>query len=99
MGGDGMSARQEVLFLWLDTSSLASRVLRWAFHSGADPSLDLEGTETGKPPYARGVDALADGWRLIQTSQLMPPTPGAELQVSHLKHEFLFERWAEAETP
>jgi hypothetical protein len=38
------------------------------------------------------VEALADGWRLIQASQLLPPYPGHEHDVSFLKHEFFFEK-------
>jgi hypothetical protein len=38
------------------------------------------------------VDALMDGWRLIQASQLLPPSPGHEYDTSFLKHEFLFEK-------
>ncbi|WP_281284583.1 hypothetical protein [Nonomuraea diastatica] len=39
-----------------------------------------------------GVDALRDGWRLFQASQLIPPFPGHEYDTSFLKHEFVFER-------
>lgn len=83
--------RQQVLFLWLDDSNLAGRVIAWTFHDGSGTTDDLVGTD-GAPPYARGTDALADGWRLLQVSPLLPPAPGAEHTVSYLKHEFLFER-------
>jgi hypothetical protein len=44
------------------------------------------------PPYATGVAALRDGWRLIQASALPPPAPETARQVSYLKHEFVFEK-------
>ena len=85
--------RQQVLFLWLDDSNLEGRVIAWTFHDGAgrDDDLGADGT----PPYTRGIDALGDGWRLLQVSPLLPPAPGAEHTVSYLKHEFLFERIVE----
>lgn len=42
---------------------------------------------------------LKDGWRLIQASQLIPPYPGHEYDVSFLKHEFIFERIVDARVP
>ena len=84
-----MSVRQQVLMLWLASPSLDSRVLGWSFHDGTagagpQPAAD--------PPYASGVAAMVDGWRLLQMSPLIPPTPGHERETSFLKHEFLFER-------
>jgi hypothetical protein len=87
-----VSARQQVLFLWLASSSLDATVLGWAFHdgtAGAGPQPD------GDPPYASGVAALVDGWRLLQVSPLVPAAPGHERETSFLKHEFVFERIVE----
>jgi hypothetical protein len=87
------TARQQVLLLWLASSSLEGRVLGWTFYdgtAGAGPQLPAD------PPYSTGVDALIDGWRLIQMSALQPAAPGHERQTSFLKHEFLFERMIDA---
>lgn len=84
-----MSARQQVLMLWLSGPGLDGRVLGWTMFdgtAGAGPQLD------GDPPYPTGVHALQDGWRMIQMSPLLPPAPGHEREVSFLKHEFVFER-------
>jgi hypothetical protein len=75
--------------LWLASSALDSRVLGWSFFdgtAGAGPQ------PAGDAPYASGVAALVDGWRLLQMSPLIPPIPGHERDTSFLKHEFLFER-------
>jgi hypothetical protein len=84
-----VSARQQVLMLWLASPSLDSRVLGWSWFdgtAGAGPQLD------GDPPYATGLAALVGGWRMLQMSPLIPPTPGHERDTSFLKHEFVFER-------
>jgi hypothetical protein len=84
-----LTARQQVLMLWLANPSLDSRVLGWSFFDGTagrGPQL------TADPPYPSGLEALVDGWRLLQMSPLVPPMPGHERDTSFLKHEFVFER-------
>lgn len=84
-----MTRRQQVLILWLSSSALDSGVVAWAFHDGTAGAGPQPGSD---PLYRSGVAALVDGWRLIQMSQLIPPTPGNERETSYLKHEFLFEK-------
>ncbi|MGA9276208.1 hypothetical protein [Ilumatobacter sp.] len=89
-----MTTRQQVLYLWLDGSSLDEKVVGWAFHDGTDgvgPQLP-DAAAPGKPPYANGVGALRDGWMLLQSAQLVPPAPGQEHVNSYLEYEFVLER-------
>ena len=87
---------QQVLFLWLSDSALDAPVVAWSFYDGASPKgapvppVDIDAV----PPYASGLEALRDGWRLIQVAALIPPAPGAELHTAYLRHEFIFERFA-----
>ncbi len=85
-----MTQRQQVLYLWASGSALDSSTVGWAFHDGADgagPSLPA-----GDVPYANGEMALRDGWMLLQSAQLIPPTPGTEHLNAYLDYEFVFER-------
>ena len=84
------AVRQQVLYLWLDTSALDGRVVGWAFHDGTNGSGPT--LPDGEPPYTDGVAALRDGWCLLQSSQLIPAYPGREHTTSFLQHEFVFER-------
>lgn len=79
--------RQQLLFVWTDESSLHGRVVGWSFFDGNDPLADLTDLE-----YRRGVDVLADGWRLIQGSQLVNRPAGDEYQHGVLEFEWIFER-------
>lgn len=92
-----MSTRQQVLFLYLATSALDTPVVGWSLYDGASARPTAPVVDRPTPPYATGVDALRDGWRLIQASPLLPPAPGAERDVSYLKHEFIFERLVDAD--
>ena len=83
--------RQKVLVLYLKSSALDSGVAGWAMYDGTGKRRHMAGDEQ-EPPYRSGLDALLDGWRLIQASPLQPETPGAEFRTSYLKYEFFFEK-------
>ena len=82
--------RQQILYLWAAGSALDSPTVGWAFHDGADGVGD--GIAEASPPYASGVEALRDGWLLLQSAQLVPFVPGEEHRNSYLQYEFVFER-------
>lgn len=86
-----MSVRQQVLVLYLKNSALDSTVLAWAEYDGTGQHEHYTG-DNAEPPYSSGLDALRDGWRLIQASPLIAHAPGAEFQTSYLKFEFFFEK-------
>jgi hypothetical protein len=85
------TTRQQVLVLYLASSALDAKVVGWSSYDGTGRSTPTTG-DSDVPPYGTGLDALADGWRLFQASQLLPPHPGHEYDVSFLKHEFFFEK-------
>jgi hypothetical protein len=89
---DPPATRQQVLLLCLRTPELDAPVTAWSFYDGSGRRDSLGADRHGQPPYADGVAALEDGWRLIQMAPPTPPPPGAVHQVSFLKHEFVFER-------
>jgi hypothetical protein len=89
-----MTVRQQVLVLYLGSSGLDARVVGWSSYDGTGRTEPTTG-DSDEPPYATGVEALRDGWRLIQAAQLLPPYPGHEYDVSFLKHEFWFEKLVE----
>jgi hypothetical protein len=88
--------RQQVLVLYLATSSLASRVVGWSSFDGASEAANDAG-DVLEPPYCSGLDALRDGWRLFQASQLLPPVRGQEYGTSFQKFEFFFEKLVDPE--
>jgi hypothetical protein len=87
-----MTQRQQVLILYLSNSALDSRVVSWSLYDGTGKTEHIPG-DSDAPPYATGLHALRDGWRLIQLSQLNPPAPGREFTVSYQRYECVFEKW------
>ena len=91
-----MIKRQKVLVLYLNMPTLEGNVISWTTFDGTGKTLHMTG-DTDEPPYATGLDALLDGWRLFQASQAIPEHPGQEFRTSYLKHEFFFEKIEEGE--
>ncbi|MEL7207621.1 MAG: hypothetical protein AAGK32_05225 [Actinomycetota bacterium] len=93
--------RQQVLVLCLRTPELDAPVVAWSFFDGsggrarrpAGPGVAEDG-----PPYPSGIEALEDGWRLLQLAGPPGPPPGDEHRVGFLKHEYVFERLVPAST-
>lgn len=83
--------RQKVLVLYLSTSALDSAVKGWAIYDGSGQESYTTG-DSLEPPYKTGLDALLDGWRVIQFPTLIPPYPGEEYTTSFMKYQFVFEK-------
>ena len=86
--------RQQVLILYLANSALDSQVVSWAEYDGTG-ARDRQPGDADEPPYQSGLDALRDGWRLLQISPLVPHAAGEEFKTSYLKYEFVFEKLEE----
>jgi hypothetical protein len=87
----GSEVRQQVLVLYLSTSALDTPVVGWSRYDGTGAYDHMAG-DTSEPPYATGLDALRDGWRLIQASPLLQHAHGDEFRLGYLKYEFFFEK-------
>lgn len=87
-------ARQQVLVLYLAHSGLDAPVVAWSLYDGTGAEEHMAG-DAEEPPYATGLAALRDGWRLFQASQLLPHASGDEFRTGYLKYEFLFEKLAQ----
>lgn len=90
--------RQKVLVLYLRNSALDSGVVSWALWDGTGATRPMPG-DGDAPPYATGLDALRDGWRLLQMAPLAQPAPGGEFTTGYQKYEFVFERLVETTDP
>jgi hypothetical protein len=82
------------MILYLAHSALDSAVKGWTFYDGTGKEQHTTG-DSAEPPYATGMDALLDGWRVIQFPQLIPPYPDMEYTTSFQKNEFIFEKLEE----
>jgi hypothetical protein len=85
------SARQQVMVLYTANSALDTGVIAWSFYDGTGKTVHMAGDQN-ESPYQTGLDALLDGWRLIQASPLVSHVSGDEFKTGYLKYEFFFEK-------
>jgi len=90
--GQMSEMRQQVMVLYLSSSALDTRVIGWSIYDGTGENRHMAG-DSETPPYQTGLDALRDGWGLIQASPLTAHVPGDEFRTQYLKYEFFFEKW------
>ena len=86
-------SRQKLLVLYLRTPELHSGVVAWSEFDGTASDGHRHSSGDGaEPPYESVVDAMRDGWRVIQFPQQYPAYPGTEYQTSYLKYEYILEK-------
>lgn len=90
--GAKVELRQQVLVLYLGNPQLDSAVVAWSFYDGTAQHRREAAGLGFDPPYASGLEALEDGWRLLQYPKLSAPEAGREYDVGYLESEFVFEK-------
>ena len=83
--------RQKLLVLWLQTPDLRSPVGAWSIFDGTGKETHTT-ADSHHPPYDSVLDAMKDGWRVIQFPQQFPAFPGMEYNTSYLKFEYILEQ-------
>jgi hypothetical protein len=89
--------RQQLLFLSVANPNPASTVVAWSRFDGTGRTHPMAG-DSDTPPYETVVDAMKDGWRVLQVPQLVPATAGQEHQTAFLRFEYVLEK-LEADDP
>ena len=91
---NGVSLRQQLLFLYLGSPNPESGTVAWSLFDGTGREQRSSG-DAEDPPYATVVEAMREGWRVIQVASQPPPLPGLEHRTSYLPYEFILERMVE----
>jgi hypothetical protein len=84
-----MPQRQRVLMLWTTHPMLTSDVVAWSTYDPKRPSTTGQDDE---PPYKTVMDAMNDGWRVVQFARPQPLVAGHEFDTTFLKHEYVLEQ-------
>ncbi|ULL13775.1 hypothetical protein DVH26_04535 [Paenibacillus sp. H1-7] len=86
--------RQQILILHLSDPDLESRTVAWALYDSTIPKgqLQMNTGDSNEPMYSSVLDAMRDGWNVIQ----LPSPPifrtGFEHELGHLPYEYVLER-------
>ncbi len=89
--------RQQILILHLGSPDLESHVVAWALYDGARPAHErqMQSGDEDEPPYRSVLDAMRDGWFVIQLPTLPYYMEGREHETGHLPYEYVLERRVE----
>lgn len=89
-----VTERQQILILHLANPDLGSQTVAWALYDGAAPGnqLQMNSGDSEEPPYASVVDAMRDGWFVLQLPALPVYRRGEEHEHGHLPFEYILER-------
>lgn len=86
--------RQKLLVLYSRTPDLRDAIGAWSIYDGTGKEHHTTG-DSDEPPYKSVLDAMQDGWRVIQFPAQFPAYPGMELTTSYLRWEFVLEKLEE----
>lgn len=86
--------RQQILILNLASPDLDSQTVAWALYDAAAPKeqLQMQSGDQDEPPYRSVLDAMRDGWFVMQVPPLPTFAHGRETEGGHLPYEFVLER-------
>jgi len=88
--------RQKLLYLYLRNSPPDSQTIGWSIYDGTDkekPTTDVD----AEAPYNSALEAMRDGWRVIQVPVLTPHFPGQEYNTDYLRFEYILEKFEECD--
>ena len=78
---------------------MGAPTVAWALYDGARPAGDqqMQAGDQAEPPYSSVVDAMHDGWRVLQLPHLPTYPRGAEHETGPLPWEYVLERFVSLE--
>ena len=86
--------RQQILILHLALPNLESDTIAWALYDGttAPGTLPMQSGDSYEVPYPSVLDAMRDGWNVLQLPALPTYVSGHEHESGHLPYEYVLER-------
>ena len=84
--------RQKVLFLYSCHSDFSSAIVAWSLYDGVTGKPTEAFGAAAAPPYKTVLEAMHDGWRVMQVSPLQDKPVEDPHQVSYLKYETILEK-------
>jgi hypothetical protein len=83
--------KQKLLFLYSYNSQPDSKTVGWSLYDGTGKEKPSTAVDT-PAPYDSVLEAMQDGWRVLQVPVLKPDYPGQEYSTDYLSFEYILEK-------
>ncbi len=87
--------RQKLLMVCTDSNDPSSKIIAWSLHDGTGTyEFDASDvTDDPTPPYFSVLEAMRDGWRVMQVPVMQPGLDHHNYQLGVLPYEWILEQW------
>ena len=92
-----MPTVQDILVLFQSTPGLDAAVIAWSRYEASKGSSIPDLGDEEEPPYASAMEAMRDGWQVIQMSELKQRSPGDAYEDGPLSYQTVLSKLNEIE--
>jgi len=86
---------QDILVLFQTTPGLDSAVIGWSRYEASKGTGIKDLVDEEEPPYRNAMEAMRDGWQVIQMSELTPRTPDDAYEDGPLPYQTVLAKYNE----
>ena len=92
-----MPVVQDILVLFQSTPGLDANVTAWSRYEASKWSKISDLPDETDPPYRTAMEAMCDGWQVIQMSELKQRSPDDAYEDGPLPYQTVLSRFNEVE--
>ncbi|NKB66419.1 MAG: hypothetical protein GKR89_05120 [Candidatus Latescibacteria bacterium] len=90
-----MSAVQDILVLFQTTPALDAQVMAWARYDASKGTGIRDLIDEDEPPYRNAMEAMRDGWQVIQMSELKHRSAEEGYELGPLPYQTVLSKFNE----
>jgi hypothetical protein len=90
-----MPVVQDILVLFQSTPGLDANVTAWSRYEASKGSMIPDLPDEAEPPYATALEAMRDGWQVLQMSELKQRSPDDAYEDGPLPYQIVLSRFNE----
>ena len=93
-----MPTVQDILVLFQTSPGLDSAAIGWSRYEASKGTGITDLVDEEEPPYKNAMEAMRDGWQVIQMSELKPRSPDDAYEDGPLPCQTVLAKYRELET-
>jgi len=90
-----MPTVQDILVLYQTTPALDAPPVAWAYYEASKGTGVQDLVEEDEPPYKNAMEAMRDGWQVIQMSELKHRSPKEGYDLGPLPYQTVLSKFNE----